>query len=267
MDRWHKLWYAVFMAGIFWLGESLLMAFLHQIDFRIALWSGVSTFRLLLRLCVVVVILLCGVMSAIRGELVSRHYCKLSSASRMILFGDPFSSRTSVRLHYHCLRLAAVMGMRPREQERLRLLCYCHDLGMVGVPDEILYKEGTLTREEQDLLDRHIDLGAEIATNIPQLNRIGPLILAHEEYYNGGGAKAMYGRGIPLACRILKVVQMYDYFTHPHPDGRVLDDEEALNEMALYSGQVLDPDVLEAFRRLLTDRRLAGKVAQYIFSS
>lgn len=267
MDRWHKLWYAIFLSCIVWLGESLLMAFSHQVNFGVALWSGVPAFRLLLRLCIVAFLLFWGVMSVIRGELRGKQYRKLSPASRCLLFGDPSSPRAAVRLHYHCLRLAAVMGMRAREQERLCLLCYCHDLGLIGVPDEILDIDRPLTKEEQALLDRHIDLGAEIAINIPQLHRISPLILAHEEYYNGGGAKALYGRSIPLACRILKVVQMYDYFTHPHLGGPVLDDNEALDEMMLYSGEILDPEVLEAFRKLLVDGRMARTVTQHIFSS
>ncbi|MDO4733482.1 MAG: HD domain-containing phosphohydrolase [Bacillota bacterium] len=259
MNRLFRLFYYICLALLLWLADALLMSFSGQLGLSEALWGSVAPQRLLLRLFLSGFILLWG--------LINRHYRRLSPAYQRLLFGDQNSASPAVRMHYHCLRLAALMHLRPSEQEALRLLCYCHDIGLVGVPDSILEKEGKLSREEQDILDRHIDLGAKIAANIPQLRRASTLILSHEEYYNGGGAKAMYGRSIPLSCRIFKLVQMYDYFTHPHDGGRVLEPREALDELDLYSGQILDPDVVDAFRRLMTDQRLAGAVTQYIFSS
>lgn len=267
MERLSRLIYYMCAAALLWLADALLLCFLGQVDFRAALWADVPALRLLLRLAVCGLVFLFGVMKTLRGELISRQYRRLSPANQVVLFGDRNSPKAAVRMHYHCLRLAAVMHLRPTEQEHLRLLCYCHDIGLVGVPDEVLEKQGSLSREEQDILDRHIDLGAEIAAKIPQLCRVAPLILAHEEFYDGGGAKSMYGRSIPLSCRIFKLAQMYDYFTHPHDDGPVLDDMEALDELSLYSGQILDPDVVEAFRRLMTDQRLSDTITQYIFSS
>jgi len=267
MSRLFRLFLYASLAILLWLADSLIMSFLGQTAFPEALWSSVPPNRLLFRLLGCSAVLLCGFMHAIRGELINRHYRRLSPSYQLLLFGDRNSPRSAVRMHYHCLRLAAVMHVRPADQECLRLLCYCHDIGLVGVPDAVLNKTEPLTREEQNLLDTHIALGAKIASNIPQLRRVAPLILAHEEYYDGSGARAMYGRSIPLTCRIFKLVQMYDYFTHPHDGGRVLDEREALDELSFYSGHVLDPDVMDAFRRLMTDHRLANTVTQYIFSS
>lgn len=250
-----------------WLADSCILFLGGTSPFLAALWTGVSARRLLLRLAVVVLLLLFGVMLVIRSEAAERFYQTLSPRKRVVLFGDENSSRTPVRLHYHCLRLAAVMGMRPREQALLRLLCYCHDIGMVGVPDAVLEKSPPLSPEDQALMDRHIDLGAAIARSIPQLRRVAPLIAAHEEFFDGSGAKGLRGSQIPLACRIFKLVQMYDFFTHPHFGGRVLEEKDALDELELYAGQVLDPEVVTAFRRLMTDGRLAETVAQHIFAS
>lgn len=253
-------------AVFLWLADSLLFAFFSGHTFAAALWGAVPFARLLARLSLVLALLFFGVLSYTAHAVRFKEIVRMNKADNGALFGNAESAKKAERLLYYSMRLATVLRMRPREKDKLRLLCYCYDIGMVGVPDWLLEKEGALTKEEQRLRDRHIDLGAEIARNIPQLRKAATLIACHEEYYNGGGAKALYGRSIPLACRIFVTVLMYDFYTQPHPGGRVLESEEALDELAFYSGTVLDPDVLDAFRRMLVDKKLGAVVAEHVFA-
>lgn len=254
-------------AAIFlWLADSLLLAFGQGLSYPDALWRFVPATRLLLRLGITLLLLFIGVLRFTAHAVRKREIIRINKADSGAWFGRADSAKKAERLLYHSLRLATVLRMRPREKDKLRQLCYCYDIGMVGVPDWVLEKDGGLTHDEQLLRDRHIELGAEIARQIPQLRRIAPLIACHEEYYNGGGAKGMYGRSIPLACRIFLVALIYDYYTQPHEDGRVLENEEALDELAFYSGTVLDPDVFAAFRRLMSDKRLGAAVAEHVFA-
>ena len=86
-------------------------------------------------------------------------------------FGAPDSCDRHQRMLYYALRLATLMKMNSSEQHNLRILCYCHDIGLVGVHSSVLYKRGQLSADEQKIWDEHINYGADIMANIPQLAR------------------------------------------------------------------------------------------------
>lgn len=268
------------LAALFWLGDSLLLAWSGGFSFMEALWPAAPALRQLLRLAVLMALLLAGFCYYFQSSWALAAYQRLSPHRRRQLYGSPESPAQGDRLHYYTARLGLVMGLRPRERENLRLLCYCHDLGLFQVPPDIQERvrgmglsfsppPGALRlgQAEQKLYDSHVDKGAEIAAAIPQLVRVARLICCHEEHYDGGGPKSLYGKGIPLACRIFSVARAYDFFVQPHPGGRVMDTAQALDELDLYSGSLLDPDVVAAFRQLMTDRRLAALALQEIAAS
>ena len=277
----NRLPLGISLAAIFWLADTLLLSVTSGQSFAVALWSGAPPARLLLRLSLLMALLLWGFTSVMLQEWRSREFQQMSPARRRHTYGSPDSPARGDRLYYYALRLATLMRMRARERENLRLLCYCHDIGLIGVPDQLLDRAGDwglslaplppgavrFSNAEQSLYDRHVDLGAEIAAAIPQLTRTARLICCHEEHYDGGGPKSLYGRSIPLACRIFAVVRMYDFFITPHDGGRVMESAEALDELDLYAGSQLDPDVVAAFRRLLTDKRLSAAAWQEIYLS
>jgi|GEM_PF-1230410 len=275
----NRLLLCIILAALFWLADSLLLAISGGRPFSAALWSGVAPARQLLRLSVLMALLLWGFICVLMNSWRCREYHRMPPSRRCQIYGSPDSPVRGDRLHYYSSRLAALMRMRPRERENLRLLCYCHDLGLIGVPERLLDRAGDwglrmappppgavrFSGAEQRLYDRHVDLGAEIAAAIPRLARAARLICCHEEHYDGGGPKSLYGRSIPLACRIFAVVRMYDFFTNPHAGGRVMDSSQALDELELYAGGLLDPDVVAAFRQLLTDRRFSATALQEIY--
>ncbi len=256
----------ILYAILVWLLDSLILYFAGNDLFLACLWSAVPPLRLLIRLLVVFVLLAMGFLGVFRSEAYTRTFRRLSPRNMIHLFGDPHSPRTGERLEYHALRLASLMRLSARDQVRLRLLCFYHDIGLVGVPQDLWQRYSDLTPAEQRKRDRHVDLGADIAANIPALAPAAAYIRYHEERFDGGGIKGLYGRSIPLACRIFAVVRMYDYFTRPDDDRSPLAATEALDELALYAGSVLDPDVVAAFQRLLSDDRLGEKVMRAIYS-
>jgi len=255
----------ILISGLIWLTDTLFLSFFGDMPFGLALWSGVGPTRLLIRLILVLVILMAGFTFVLHREMEYMKVVRMNAADRSALYGSPNSPHKSKRLLYYALRLATLMKMSSRQRENLRKLCYCYDLGSVGVPDDLLAREGNLSEEEQKIRDSHITLGAEIAANIPRLARASSLIAAHEERYDGGGFQAMYGKSIPLACRIFAAVMMFDAHTHPHNGGRVMEAREALDELDMYAGSVLDPEVVEAFRSLFSDRRLASMITARVY--
>lgn len=249
----------------FWLVDSLLFCFAKDCLFAAALFAAVPSGRLLFRLIVVAVLLFIGTMGFIGYTVRRAELIRINRADDGALFGDDLSRSKSRRLLYHSIRLATMMGMSAANKDKLRVLCYCYDIGMVCVPSRVLDKQGKLDPEEQRLRDSHTDWGAKIASEIPRLRKAAPLIALHEELYNGGGPHARYGRSIPLACRIFVVAMLYDYYTQPHQGEPALTSREALDEMLLYRGTMLDPDVYDAFVRLMSDDKLYRRVGESVF--
>jgi len=262
-----KLGLCVLAATLLWLLDSAVFSAVYHTPFFPALWGSVSTLRLVFRLLVVCAVLFYGVISFVGREVRLHERTKMNKADRGALFGNAESPNRSQRILYYAIRLATVLKMRPKEKHDLRLLCYCYDIGMVGVPTEVLEKEAPLSREDQTLHDVHLDLGAAIVAQIPQLRRAASLIACHEEHYNGGGPKAMYGRSIPLACRIFMLASMFDHYTQIHDGSPALSEAAALEEMALYRGTVLDPDVYDAFCHMMRDKKLRARVAELVYSA
>ena len=265
MRSFPRLLLCVAAALVFWLVDSLLFCFAKDCAFFSALFTAVPSGRLLIRLLVVLALLFYGTMGFIGNNVRRAELTRINKADDGSLFGDNKSGNKSRRLLFHCMRLATMMNMSGSDKDKLRILCYCYDIGMVCVPSSVLMKSGPLSPEEQKLRDEHTDWGAEIARSIPQLSKAAPLIAMHEELYNGGGPHALYGRSIPLACRIFVTAMVYDYYTQPHEGGAALSSREALAEMMLFRGSMLDPDVYDAFVKLMSDAKLSARVAESVY--
>ena len=265
MNSLNRMLLCVAAALFFWLGDSLLFCLMKDCAFIQALFPAVPSGRLLVRLIVAVFLLLFGIMGFIGHTVRLAELTRINRADDGALFGDEKSSSKSRRLLYHSMRLATMMGMSTANKDKLRILCYCYDIGMVCVPSSVLSKNGPLEPEEQRLRDAHTDWGAKIVSEIPQLRKASKLIAAHEELYDGNGPHALYGRSIPLACRIFVVAMIYDYYTQPHQEGDVLTRRQALDEMMLYRGTMLDPDVFDAFVKLMNDDTLSQQIGNSVY--
>jgi putative nucleotidyltransferase with HDIG domain len=155
----------------------------------------------------------------------------------------------------HCERIASLaeqlaIGLKCDEEEikLIRSAALLHDIGKIGIPENILQKPDRLTKDEWSLIRRHSDLGAEIVNQASDLARVAELIKAHHERFDGSGyPRGIRGDAIPLGARILAVVDAYGAIT----DGRVYraarSHEEALQEIQKCSGTDFDPRVVDTF--------------------
>ena len=265
MRSTHRLLLCAFIALGLWLGDTLLFCLTKDCAFVPALFSAVPRSRLLLRLIVAVLLLFYGTMGFIGHNVRLAELTRINRADDGALFGDDKSPQKSRRLLYHSIRIATMMGMSAANKDKLRVLCYCYDIGLVCLPAGLFANDEPLSPEEQALRDSHTDWGAKIAEQIPQLRKAAPLIAMHEELYDGSGPHAKYGRSIPLACRIFVVAMLYDYYTRPHGGEAALTSRQALDEMALYRGTMLDPDVFDAFLKLMSDDSLSQRVGDSVY--
>ena len=156
------------------------------------------------------------------------------------------------RVQETAVRLGDSLGMPGSQVYDLRLLAQFHDIGKVGIPDSILLKPGPLTAAERLEMQRHTVVGQRIALAVPDLAPIANLILNHHEWWNGAGYPlGLKGEKIPLACRILSVVDAYDAMTSDRPYRQAMSSEAALAELRRCAGSQFDPDIVPVFVQLI----------------
>ena len=158
----------------------------------------------------------------------------------------------SERVIEYAKQIAAELGMSMQQQEELVYLCLLHDIGKIGIPDHILNKPGKLTKEEFEIMKRHAEIGERIISPLEALKNLKPLIRHHQEYYDGKGyPDSLSGEAIPIACRILSVVDTFDAMTTDRPYRKALPIESAMAELRRCAGTQFDPAIVDKFISIL----------------
>ncbi|TMQ71198.1 MAG: response regulator [Candidatus Eisenbacteria bacterium] len=174
------------------------------------------------------------------------------SMARWVEIKDPYTEGHLRRIAGYSEQTALALGL-PAEQARVvRYAGVLHDIGKIGVREELLSKPGKLTREEQMELRKHAEYGASIVAPMRFAGDVAPIILAHHEHWDGAGYPyGQRGEQIPLGARIISVVDAYDAMTSDRPYRKSLGNEEAVRRLRAGSGTQWDPTVLDVFLSLL----------------
>ena len=146
------------------------------------------------------------------------------------------------------LQIAASLGFTEERMEMLEYGALLHDIGKIGIKDEILGKPGPLSQEEYQMIQEHTLIGVKIVEGIEFFKDKIPMIRNHHEHFNGEGyPDGLTGEGIPLEARIIAVPDAFDAMAslRPHRGTMVL--EDILLEMQKYKGRQFDPKILEIF--------------------
>lgn len=152
---------------------------------------------------------------------------------------------------------ARELACTDEEVNMLQLAALFHDIGKIGVPNTILHKLGPLNEEEWGIMRLHPQIGAQILVQIGGIFRtLAPIVVAHHERWDGKGYPFnLAGEQIPLASRILTVVDSYDAMTSRRPYHEPMSREQAEQELLRCSGSQFDPRIVEAFLRMLSKRQ------------
>ncbi len=155
-----------------------------------------------------------------------------------------------IRMSYYCKVMATAIGMSGEEADLILNASPMHDIGKIGIPDDILSKPGRLNAEERAIMERHTEIGAEIIGkhDTPLLNMARTVALTHHEKWDGNGyPRGLKGENIPLAGRIVAVADVFDALISKRPYKEPWPAERAVALLKEESGRHFDPALVNAF--------------------
>jgi response regulator RpfG family c-di-GMP phosphodiesterase len=164
---------------------------------------------------------------------------------------DTGTGTHSLRVRHYAADLTAAVEPALLGDPSLEYGFLLHDIGKIGVPNELLEKRGPLSPREMELMRLHTVIGAEMLADVTFLQGEGlKVIRSHHEHWDGTGyPDGLAEREIPLSARIFAVADALDAMTGERPYRRPASWEAAAEEISLQSGQQFDPDIVEVFRK------------------
>lgn len=176
---------------------------------------------------------------------------------------DPYTAGHSERVSALSVLMGRQMLLGAEKLEILRLGALLHDVGKIGVSDEVLRKPGVLTSEEFEQLKRHPALGARILRQVPFLTPHVPIVELHHERPDGGGYPfGLRGDEIPVAARIVHVADAFDAITSARAYRPARGAAEALAELRRHAGTQFDPASVDALAAVLPEVGVASEPAR-----
>ena len=181
-------------------------------------------------------------------QLQDAFYTTVYTLAETIEKRDPYTGNHTKRVMEYSLALGRTLGLPEVDMARLRLGAVLHDIGKIGVRDNVLLKESALTDEEFEQIKMHPVYGEEIIGRISQLESAIPGVRHHHEKFNGRGyPDGLSGENIDITARIIAVADSFDAMTSNRPYRNGLSIEVAFEELRKYSGSQFDPEIVEAF--------------------
>jgi putative nucleotidyltransferase with HDIG domain len=170
---------------------------------------------------------------------------------------DKYTQNHSYRVSVYASTIASAYGLDAERIEDVRAAALLHDIGKLDISREILYKAASLTPEEFEEMQTHVERGVSMLQPVGgSLRRVLPIILAHHEKYDGSGYNPISGHSIPLEARIIVVADAYDAMTSDRPYRKAMSAFDAKEVIERGTGKEFDPTVVEAFLRAFRKREL-----------
>lgn len=169
---------------------------------------------------------------------------------------DAYQRGHSARVADMAAMIAAEMGLNDEDVEKVRMAGRLHDIGKIGVREEILNKEGPLTTDEYETVKQHVVVGSQILAPLAHLGEIISFVRSHHERWDGQGyPDKIRGDAIPLGARILGTAEIYDALTTSRPYQEKMPPEVAVERMRDLAGTVVDPEVYRALESAVKRRQ------------
>jgi putative two-component system response regulator len=203
-------------------------------------------------------------------EVARAHHEALFLLSMAAEYKDGDTGIHIVRIGFLAEALALFLGEPKDYALMLRKAAPMHDIGKIGIPDEVLKKPGAFTPQERATMNQHSAIGADILgkSRIALFQMAAEIALAHHERWDGKGyPNQLAGPAIPLSGRIVSIVDFYDALTMDRVYRPAFSHEKALEMLLAERGKAFDPDIVDCFLRnspaisALREQVTAGRMA------
>lgn len=166
---------------------------------------------------------------------------------------DNYTAGHASRVEEYSIKLGQAYGLSPNRIENLKNAAMLHDIGKIGIRDEVLNKVGKLTSEEYGEMMHHPTIGADIIKKVDLFGDISEIIRYHHERYDGKGyPKGLSGNAVPIESYMLAIADSYDAMTTDRTYREALTKDEALEQIKLNAGSQFHPEIAKLFLEIFS---------------
>lgn len=184
-------------------------------------------------------------------DLKELFYKTVQSIANALDAKDKYTAGHAQRVTLYSLMLGKELGLAQHELEEIEIAGLLHDIGKIGVPENILCKPDKLTNEEFDIIKTHPAQGKKILTNIKKLDIVSEWLNTHHERWDGRGYPlGLKGEEIPLHARIITIADSYDAMTSSRAYRTALSHETAIDQIEKNLGSQFDPNLAAIFIKI-----------------
>lgn len=264
---WSEAFRPILKFDLFFLVVSVGLISIYHLFLPLSGGAATLSATLLVLLCLVPVVALVWALRqwatervlALRNERLAHRNERLAlqavaSQITALDLKDNYTARHSASVAQWVKDIARGMGLSENDQNLSHLAGVLHDVGKIGVPDEILKSSSRLDTDSWAQIERHCENGYKILRAIDQFEELATVVLHHHEHYDGSGyPQGLAGEDIPLISRIICVADSYSAMTSERPYGPPLAIEVAIAELEYQKGAQFDPAVVDAFLTVLAE--------------
>ena len=183
----------------------------------------------------------------------------LEALWRIMATRDLATAEHALRVQRLAVAVAQEVGLNDGLIASVNAAAPLHDIGKLAIPDSLLHRPGPLSREEYEIVQQHAGIGAEILSGIEGGAPLAQIVRHHHENWDGSGyPDNLQGQAIPLGARVLAVVDCYDALTSERPYRQPLEHTRALSMIVEGRGSMYDPEIVDAFVRIIQRSPTAG---------
>jgi diguanylate cyclase (GGDEF)-like protein/putative nucleotidyltransferase with HDIG domain len=205
------------------------------------------------------VVLFAGTEAQGQGEIEPGNGDVIAALASALTERDQYTGDHSDSVVNLTVRVGEALAMESDDVEALRTAALLHDIGKVGVSDEILHKPGPLDEREWEIMRQHPMIGERILRAIPGMGAIARIVRHEHERWDGDGyPDRLYGAEIPLGARIILACDAYHAMVSDRPYRKAISHTDAMSELHSNAGTQFDPQVVEALVGYLYGRRQGG---------